>query len=107
MMTGSARATLAGTRHVGRRTVSDGTRRALADRPLAAVAAAFTLAQLLLVRPAMGLGWDETVYVSQVSSHAPAAFFSAPRARGISLLVAPVTAWSSSTPLLRVYLDVL
>ncbi|WP_239015680.1 hypothetical protein [Streptomyces sp. CdTB01] len=55
----------------------------------------------------MGLGWDETVYVSQVSSHAPAAFLSAPRARGVSLLVAPVAAWSSSTPLLRTYLALL
>ncbi|WP_189979059.1 hypothetical protein [Streptomyces capoamus] len=75
--------------------------------PPAAVAAAFTLAQLLLVRPGMGLGWDETVYVSQVSGHAPASYFSAPRARGISLLVAPVASWSSSTPLLRVYLALL
>ncbi|MDN3264448.1 hypothetical protein QWJ26_32490 [Streptomyces sp. CSDS2] len=75
--------------------------------PLAAVAAAFTLAQLLLVPPGMGLGWDETVYVSQVGHHAPAAFFSAPRARGVSLLVAPVAAWSSSTALLRLYLALL
>ena len=74
---------------------------------LAAVAAAFTLLQLALVRPGMGLGWDEAVYVSQVSTHAPAAFFSAPRARGITLLVAPVASWSSSTALLRVYLAVL
>ncbi|MEU3841387.1 hypothetical protein AB0E88_15315 [Streptomyces sp. NPDC028635] len=75
--------------------------------PLALVAGAFTLAQLLLVHPSMGLGWDETVYVSQVSGHAPASYFSAPRARGVSLLVAPVTSWSSSTPLLRGYLAVL
>ncbi|MFD8999873.1 hypothetical protein ACFV0T_02625 [Streptomyces sp. NPDC059582] len=74
---------------------------------LGAVAAAFTLAQLVLVRPGMGLGWDETVYVSQVSGHAPAAFFSAPRARGVPLLVAPIAAWSASTPLLRVFLAVL
>jgi hypothetical protein len=74
---------------------------------LALVAGAFTLAQLLLVRPGMGLGWDETVYVSQVGSHAPAAFFSAPRARGVPLLVAPIVSWSSSTALLRVYLAVL
>ncbi|MEU0053304.1 hypothetical protein [Streptomyces sp. NPDC006309] len=74
---------------------------------LAVVAGAFTLAQLLLVRPGMGLGWDESVYVSQVASHAPAAFFSAPRARGVPLLVAPVAAWSSSTELLRIYLAVL
>jgi hypothetical protein len=66
---------------------------------LAAVAGAFTLAQLVLVRPDLGLGWDETVYVSQVSGHVPAAFFSAPRARGISLLVSsllvsPIASWS-------------
>ncbi|GAA1914009.1 hypothetical protein GCM10009837_43420 [Streptomyces durmitorensis] len=74
---------------------------------VAAVAVAFTLAQLALVRPGMGLGWDEAVYVSQVSGHAPAAFFSAPRSRGISLLVAPIASWSSSTELLRVYLSLL
>ncbi|MEU3336660.1 hypothetical protein [Streptomyces sp. NPDC006668] len=77
------------------------------ERWLLAVAGAFTLLQLVIVRPGLGLGWDETVYVSQVSGHAPAAFFSAPRARGITLLVAPVAYWSSSTPLLRVYLAVL
>ncbi|WP_405847472.1 hypothetical protein [Streptomyces sp. NBC_01518] len=101
-MSGSAYATLAGTRRLGPPTAS---RRS--EYPLAAVAAAFSLAQLVLVRPGLGLGWDETVYVSQLSAHAPAAFFSAPRARGISLLVAPVTSWSSSTTLLRVYLAVL
>ncbi|GCB43441.1 hypothetical protein [Streptomyces sp. NL15-2K] len=74
---------------------------------LAAVAGAFTLAQLLLVRPGMGLGWDETVYVSQVGTQAPASFFSAPRARGVSLLVAPIASWSTSTELLRVYLALL
>ncbi|WP_328747089.1 hypothetical protein OHT57_16045 [Streptomyces sp. NBC_00285] len=74
---------------------------------LAAVAGAFTLAQLVLVRPDLGLGWDETVYVSQVSGQVPAAFFSAPRARGISLLAAPIASWSDSTALLRVYLAVL
>ncbi|MEU0458605.1 hypothetical protein ABZ322_37845 [Streptomyces sp. NPDC006129] len=64
-------------------------------------------AQLVLVRPVLGLGWDEIVYVSQVTSHHPAAFFSAPRSRGVSLLVAPIASWSSSTPLLRVYLALL
>ncbi|GAA2547808.1 hypothetical protein GCM10010423_54500 [Streptomyces levis] len=77
------------------------------DRALAALAAVFTLAQLALVRPVLGLGWDEIVYVSQVTTHTPAAFFSAPRSRGVSLLVAPVASWSSSVPLLRVYLAVL
>ena len=74
---------------------------------LGAVAAAYTLVQLLLVLPGTGLGWDETVYVSQVDGNAPAAFFSAPRARGISYLVAPVAAFTSSTTLLRVFLAVM
>ncbi|WP_369250190.1 hypothetical protein [Streptomyces sp. R41] len=82
-------------------------RRPGGDVWLALVAVAFTLAQLVLVRPGMGLGWDETVYVSQVSPHVPAAFFSAPRARGVPLLVAPIASWSSSTTLLRVYLALL
>ncbi|WP_406446015.1 hypothetical protein OHB00_28335 [Streptomyces sp. NBC_00631] len=83
-------------------------RRARGEAGLGAVAAAFTLAQLVLVvRPDLGLGWDETVYVSQVSGHVPAAYFSAPRSRGISLLVAPIASWSDSTDLLRSYLAVL
>jgi len=106
-MAGSANATLAGTRRLGPPPAPGRSGRARGDGPLAVVAAAFTLAQLVLVRPGMGLGWDETVYVSQVSSHAPAAFFSAPRARGISLLVAPIASWSSSTTLLRIFLAVL
>ncbi|MFI0806029.1 hypothetical protein [Streptomyces echinatus] len=104
-MAGSAHATLDAVSRGRPRPASAGAARAA--WPLAAVAAAFTLAQLLLVGPGMGLGWDETVYVSQVSGHAPAAFFSAPRARGVSLLVAPVAAWTSSTPLLRLHLALL
>ncbi|GGW71349.1 hypothetical protein GCM10010503_55970 [Streptomyces lucensis JCM 4490] len=107
-MAGSAHATLAGLRRERRpRDPAARVRGPWATAPLAAVAAAYALAQLLLVRPGMGLGWDETVYVSQVSGHAPAAFFSAPRARGVSLLVAPIASWSSSTALLRTYLAVL
>ncbi|MDF3299019.1 hypothetical protein [Streptomyces tropicalis] len=107
-MADGTRATRARTRRSGPAAAPGGLGARIGGDPLVgAVAAAFTLAQLLLVRPGMGLGWDETVYVSQVSAHAPAAFFSAPRARGVSLLVAPVAAWSSSTALLRVYLAAL
>lgn len=74
---------------------------------LVAIAVTFTVCQLLFVPPHMGLGWDETVYVSQVSPYVPTAFFSAPRARGISYLVAPVTTWTSSTAVLRCYLALL
>ncbi|UQA90816.1 ArnT family glycosyltransferase [Streptomyces halobius] len=74
---------------------------------LAGVALAFVAVQLVLVVPGSGLGWDEIVYVSQVQPGTPTAFFSAPRARGISYLVAPVAALTASTTALRVYLAVL
>ena len=73
---------------------------------LVAAGLAFTAAQLLFVSPRMGLSWDETVYVSQVSGHAPAAYFDPARARGVPMLVAPVTELTSSVAALRVYLSV-
>ncbi|MEU3146215.1 hypothetical protein [Streptomyces sp. NPDC006999] len=98
---------LAGGRRRGRTPSPGASRPASGTAPLAVLAAVFAVAQLVLVRPALGLGWDEIVYVSQVTSHHPAAFFSAPRSRGVPLLVAPVASWSESTALLRVYLAVL
>ena len=73
---------------------------------LAGAGLAFTAAQLLFVSPRMGLSWDESVYVSQVSGHAPAAWFDPARARGVPLLVAPVAALTSSVAALRVYLAI-
>jgi hypothetical protein len=73
---------------------------------LAAAGAAFTAAELLFAAPRMGLSWDEVVYVSQVSGHAPAAWFDPARARGVPLLVAPVAALTGSVTALRVYLSV-
>ncbi|MFF5672464.1 hypothetical protein ACFY8S_20405 [Streptomyces hygroscopicus] len=70
----------------------------------ALVALAYAAAQLALVVPHLGLGWDETVYLSQVDPHRPAAYFSAPRSRGISLLAAPVLAVTDSTTVLRTVL---
>ncbi|MBQ1095136.1 hypothetical protein KBY55_03230 [Streptomyces sp. b94] len=106
-MADGAKAMLAGRRRDEATTASGTPRRLRGDTLIAVVAAVFTLLQLVFVHPWMGLGWDETVYVSQVTSHHPAAFFSAPRSRGVSLLVAPVASWSSSTELLRVYLALL
>ncbi|MFG2633340.1 hypothetical protein ACGFX8_05115 [Streptomyces sp. NPDC048362] len=106
-MADGSNATTTGVPRTGRPSPAIRTRRSRGEPRLGAVAAAFTLAQLLLVRPGLGLGWDETVYVSQVSGHVPAAYFSAPRSRGISLLVAPIASWSDSTVLLRIYLAVL
>jgi hypothetical protein len=68
---------------------------------------AFTAAELAFVSPRMGLSWDETVYVSQVSRHAPAAWFDPPRARGVPLIVAPVAFITSSVVALRIYLSAL
>jgi hypothetical protein len=73
---------------------------------LALVAGLFTCAQLVLVVPRLGLSWDETVYVSQLSVHAPAAFFDPARARGVPLLVAPVTLLTGSIVALRIYLSI-
>ena len=73
---------------------------------LVLVAGLFTLFQLVFVVPRLGLSWDEVVYVSQVSSHAPAAYFDPARARGIPLLVAPVTLLTSSVLALRIYLAI-
>lgn len=75
-------------------------------RWLALVAAAFTCAELIFVAPRLGLSWDEVVYVSQASGHAPAAYFDPARARGIPLLVAPVAMLTSSVLALRIYLSV-
>lgn len=72
---------------------------------LAAVAAAFTAAQLLFVR-LHGPSWDEVVYISQVSKHVTAAPFDPARSRGIPLLVAPITLITSSITALRVYLAI-
>ncbi|MFD4690039.1 hypothetical protein [Streptomyces sp. NPDC058463] len=74
---------------------------------LITAAVIFVVVQLAVVVPGSGLAWDETVYVSQVGGNAPPAFFSAPRARGISYLVAPAAALTTSTTVLRIYLALL
>jgi hypothetical protein len=74
---------------------------------LVVVAVAYAVAQVMFVSPAAGLGWDETVYISQVSPHVPAEYFSAPRSRGITLLPAPLVALTSSVLALRLYLTAL
>ncbi|MFD7180056.1 hypothetical protein ACFV90_08560 [Streptomyces sp. NPDC059904] len=75
--------------------------------PLAALAITFALIQLLFVIPGLNLNWDESVYASQVTPHVPSAYFSAPRARGVPALLAPLTLLTSSTLALRLYLATL
>ncbi|AWS41073.1 hypothetical protein [Streptosporangium sp. 'caverna'] len=49
----------------------------------------------------MPLEWDEAVYTSQVAPGVPDAVFSAPRARGITWLVAPVAYFTRDPALIR------
>lgn len=74
---------------------------------LLVVAVWFVGAQFAWAAGRVDLGWDESVYASQVDPRIPAAFFSAPRARGISLLVAPLVEVTGSHTALRVYLVLL
>jgi hypothetical protein len=73
-------------------------------RALIASCLVFGVASAATVPITLGLGWDEVVYVSQHDPHGPAAFMSAPRARGVSLLVWPVASWLDSTVVLRLFL---
>jgi hypothetical protein len=73
---------------------------------LAGVAVAFGAAQVLLVSD-VPLGWDEAIYASQTDPRRPALAFTAPRARGMPWLAAPLQAVSGSSVALRVYLAVL
>ena len=73
---------------------------------LIAAAAAFTLAVLLFDSLRIPLFWDESVYASQISQHVPMPW-GAERARGLPLLVAPVTLLTGSVVALRVYLVVM
>ena len=73
---------------------------------LAGVAALFGVAQVLLVAD-LPLGWDEAIYASQNDPRRPALAFTAPRARGMPWLAAPLQAVTGSTVALRVYLAVL
>ncbi|MEU6224524.1 hypothetical protein [Streptomyces sp. NPDC047042] len=78
-----------------------------AQRRLWIVAAGFCLLSAVLVPLTLRLGWDELVYAGRFGPYAPATPFSAPRTRGVPLLLAPIALWSNSTVLLRVWLLVL
>jgi hypothetical protein len=67
----------------------------------------YFVAQLLLMPVRRPVGWDEAVYLSQVSPGLDAIFFEAWHSRGITLLVAPVTALGGSVADVRLFLLVL
>ena len=79
---------------------------ALAWRALIAVGVAYVVAQAALISLSRPPGWDETVYLSQVMPGADALEFLAWRARGITLLVAPVTWLGGSVRDVRLFLMV-
>lgn len=92
-------------RSTGRRPAPRLSRRG--DFPLLVACAAFAALSLALVPLTLSLGWDEIVYASRFPPYAPATPFSAPRTRGVPLLISPVAAWSDSTVLLRIWLTLL
>jgi hypothetical protein len=77
------------------------------ESALLAVAALHAISPYLLRGSHPGYGWDETVYISQLDPHSVAAYFSAPRARGLTLVTAPMSLLSSSVTLMRAWLALL
>ncbi|HEX5565817.1 MAG TPA: hypothetical protein VFY14_02565, partial [Streptomyces sp.] len=78
-----------------------------ANRGLLATSAGLAVLAAVLVPLTLPLGWDELVYASRFAPYAPETPFSAPRTRGVPLLLSPVASWSDSTVLLRAWLLVL
>ena len=74
---------------------------------LAVAAAAFTDAVLAFNPLSARLSGDEVVYASQIATHVPLLQWNPQHARGVSLLVAPVTLVTSSATILRGYLALL
>ncbi len=69
-----------------------------------AIALASFLTQLVVGSLSRAPSWDEAIYLSQVTRGAPALPFVASRARGITLLVAPVTAVGAPAWTVRLFL---
>ena len=77
----------------------------LAWRLLMAVGVVYLVAQVALFSSSRPPGWDESVYLSQVMPGRDLAF-DAWRARGITLLIAPVTVLGGSVEQVRLFLMV-
>jgi len=73
---------------------------------LLAVGVGFLVTQLVVAPPGRPSGWDEAVYVSQVTPGMEAMFMAAWRARGITLLIAPVTLLGGSLDAVHLYLTI-
>ena len=75
----------------------------IAWRLLVVVGLAYLVAQVTLFSSSRPPGWDESVYLSQVMP-GPDLPFDAWRARGITLLIAPVTMLGGSVEQVRLFL---
>ena len=79
---------------------------ALARRLILAVALAYLVAQLLVFVLDRPPGWDEAIYLSQVTPGSVPLTFVPSRARGITLLALPVMQLGGSLAALRLFLAV-
>ncbi|MEV0969774.1 hypothetical protein [Microtetraspora glauca] len=71
---------------------------------LAVITLAYVVIQLLTVPHDLPLEWDEAVYTSQAAPGVPDAVFSAPRARGVTWLVAPVVRFTVDPAAIRLWM---
>jgi hypothetical protein len=74
---------------------------------LIAVCILHALSPIILRGAHAALAFDETVYISQLDPHVPAAMFTAPRSRGMTLLTAPASYLSASLVVMRLWLALL
>jgi len=75
------------------------------ERVLLVVCVLHGISPLLLVGVHHLFGFDETVYLSQINDYVPADKFTAARARGMTLVVAPVTLLTTSVVAIRLWLS--
>lgn len=81
--------------------------RALAGGLVIAIGVVYLVVHLLFIPRDWPPGWDESVYLSQVTPGLRGVFFQPWHARGITLIVAPVTELGGSLGAVRLYLMVL
>lgn len=81
--------------------------RALARGLVILIGVAYLVIHLLFIPRTWPPGWDESVYLSQVTPGIEGVFFNPWHARGITLIVAPITWLGGSVADVRLYLIVL
>lgn len=74
---------------------------------LAGAAGACTVAALVFTPLRMPLGWDEITYIAQTSAHVSPILMPPAHNRGVGLLAAPITIFTTSVVILRVWMALL